>query len=118
MRSANTIALLTCALSNNAHTRRFWAPIADETYDFNRRWQRAEAYVRLTQADVVAFFDEFLNCDAPARRKLSVRVSSLKHAAASETAEHDSSSSSSSSDATVLKGLSEVRQFKSKQSLY
>jgi secreted Zn-dependent insulinase-like peptidase len=103
--------------------RRFWAPIADETYDFNRRWHRAEAYVRLTQADVIAFFDEFLNCDAPHRRKLSVRVSSLKHAAtaaasSSNDSNDDSSSSSSSNAETVLKGISEVRQFKSKQSLY
>jgi secreted Zn-dependent insulinase-like peptidase len=108
------------AMTNNKSTThaRFWAPIADETYDFNRRWQRAEAYVRLTQADVVAFFDEFLNCDAPLRRKLSVRVSSLKHATAATSSSTTNDSSSSSNADTVLKGISEVRQFKSKQSLY
>lgn len=102
----------------------FFGAIASRTGDFYRRYRKAESYARLTKQAVLAAYDRFYAPGAPARRKLTVRVASPKHArettaaAAAAGAGGGSGSGTEEEGAVVLRSLEEIRAFKARTPIY
>lgn len=107
----------------------FFGAIASRTGDFYRRYRKAESYRRLTKQAVLDAYDQFYAPGAPARRKLSVRVASQRHArdaeekAAAAAAEggwghRGGREGGGSGGPVVLRSLEDIRAFKARTPIY
>lgn len=108
----------------------FFGAIASRTGDFYRRYRKAESYRRLTKQAVLDAYDQFYAPGAPARRKLSVRVASQRHArdaeekaAAAVAAEEGGGyrgdrEGGHSGGPVVLRSLEDIRAFKARTPIY
>lgn len=92
----------------------FFGAIGTRTGDFYRRYRKAESYRWLTKEAVLAAFDRYFAPDAPARRKLTVRVASQKH-----SLEASGEGGGGNAEGTVvLKNLEDIRAFKARTPTY
>lgn len=97
----------------------FFGAIASRTGDFYRRYRKAESYARLTKQAVLAAYDRFYAPGAPARRKLTVRVASQRHARETAAAAGDGGGVEGEQEGTVvLRSLEEIRAFKARTPIY
>ncbi|CAM9916972.1 unnamed protein product [Scytosiphon promiscuus] len=96
----------------------FFGAIGTRTGDFYRRYRKAESYRRLTKQAVLAAFDRFFAPDAPARRKLTVRVASQRHALGAGAAGGGDGGSGDPEGTVVLKNLEDIRAFKARTPIY
>ncbi|KAI5682884.1 hypothetical protein M9H77_04112 [Catharanthus roseus] len=60
-------------------SRFFWREVFDGTLKFDRREREVEALKRLTQKDLLDFFDEYIKVGAPRKQALSVLVYGGSH---------------------------------------
>eukprot|EP00026_Physarum_polycephalum_P000474 Phypoly_transcript_00475.p1 GENE.Phypoly_transcript_00475~~Phypoly_transcript_00475.p1 ORF type:complete len:990 (+),score=181.17 Phypoly_transcript_00475:1631-4600(+) len=55
-------------------TNRYWREISNECYIFDRAQREVNELQKLTQEDLLAFFDKFISPESTKRRKISIQI--------------------------------------------